>query len=123
MTQIEAVRETGLDVEDFGGTEVIVRAVPDVWEGLDMIQLAEEVVQSIGEFKQTPNLANALREKIIMRACKSAIKANHRLSYMELQALCDALGELDDPFHCPHGRPVFIELTERELEKGFRRIV
>lgn len=123
MGQLEAILDTGLLVEDFGGTEVVVRAVPDVWEGLDMAALADDVIRSIGDLTRTGNLSQALRERVIMRACKAAIKANHHMSNEELKALCEALCELEDPFHCPHGRPIFIQLTERELEKGFRRIV
>lgn len=115
--------EVGLEFEDFGGRDVLLRTVPDVWDGLDVPRLAEAFVESVSKVARVPNLQESLREEIVMRACKAAIKANRHMSDIEIGALCDALSDLDDPFHCPHGRPIFIRLTNRDLEKEFRRIV
>lgn len=112
----------GLDVETFGGSDFVVRTVPSIWEGLDVITLATELLaDATGTSSVNPQ--EALVERIVMRACKAAIKANWHLSSAEMQALCDALTQLDDPFHCPHGRPIFIRMSGRDLEKGFKRIV
>ncbi|QQE80968.1 DNA mismatch repair endonuclease MutL [Alicyclobacillus sp. SO9] len=122
-THLELLKTLGIGVEEFGGYEIIVRTIPHVWEGLDAPVLLEELLQQLTEVGRHQDVREALREKIIMRACKSAIKANHRLSEMEISALCQALPDLDDPFHCPHGRPVLIRLSNEDLEKEFRRIV
>jgi DNA mismatch repair protein MutL len=56
-------------------------------------------------------------------ACKSAVKGNDNLSDIEMVKLIDELRYIDDPFHCPHGRPTIIKFTNYDLEKKFRRIV
>ena len=124
LTQhIDVLAEMGLSFEPFGGYSFMLRSIPAVWDGLDPSALAQELVSSLAEDTRAVDVKVALRERIIMRACKAAIKANHRLSDMEMRALIDAFSDLDDPFHCPHGRPVFVRLTSRDLEKEFRRIV
>lgn len=56
-------------------------------------------------------------------SCKSAIRANKRISYDEVNALLKELNKCENPYHCPHGRPTIISLTNEELEKMFERIV
>lgn len=56
-------------------------------------------------------------------ACKSAVKGNNRLSLAEMQELLEQLLTLDNPYHCPHGRPTMIVMTKQELERKFKRIV
>jgi DNA mismatch repair protein MutL len=119
----DELADMGLELEEFGGRDLLLRTIPDVWEGLDAASLAEELLESLTEVRHDQDVRAAIRERIVTRACKTAIKANHRLSPMEMQALCDSLATLADPFHCPHGRPVFMRLTNRDLEKGFKRIV
>jgi DNA mismatch repair protein MutL len=123
MSKQSTLGELGIEIEAFGGYDVIVRTVPDVWEGLDVGRLLDEVVHALPELDRHPDVAAVLRDQIVMKACKAAIKANWTLSSIEMEALCQALTELEDPFHCPHGRPVFIRLSSRDLEKEFRRIV
>jgi DNA mismatch repair protein MutL len=121
--QLAELQEAGLEVEEFGGSDVLVRTVPDIWDGLDAPRLAAEVVRSLAEDGAQADAREALRERIVLRACKAAVKAHDRLSDEEMAALCQALAGLEDPFHCPHGRPVVLRLTQHELEKEFRRIV
>ena len=61
--------------------------------------------------------------KVATEACKAAVKGGDRLSFSEAKALIDELFTCDDPYHCPHGRPTIITLTEKDLEKRFKRIV
>jgi len=60
--------------------------------------------------------------KINSIACKAAVKANDRLSYIEAKALVEQALKLENPFTCPHGRPTIVEISEREIEKMFKRI-
>jgi DNA mismatch repair protein MutL len=113
----------GMTFDEFGGMDVVLRAVPDIWEGLDIQALAEDLIRSLPQLTKTADPRERLREWVVTKACKAAVKANHRLSDMEMEALCEALMDLDDPFHCPHGRPVFIRLTRAELDRHFRRTV
>ena len=68
----------------------------------------------------TPELID---EKVASMSCKAAVKGNNRLSAQEVNALIGELLTLDNPYHCPHGRPTIIAMTKRELEKKFKRIV
>lgn len=119
----EVLCDLGFDLEPFGGADVIVRSVPEVWEGLDASGLAEQLFTSLAEDRFPDSAVDSLREHIVMQACKAAIKANHRLAVAEMEALCTAVCALEDPFHCPHGRPILIQLTSAVLEKEFRRSV
>ena len=64
-----------------------------------------------------------IEEKIASMSCKAAVKGNMKLSHAEMDELINELLSLDNPYHCPHGRPTIIAMTKRELEKKFKRIV
>ncbi|RIV29408.1 DNA mismatch repair endonuclease MutL [Alicyclobacillaceae bacterium I2511] len=123
LQHLQALTELGLAVEDFGSQSLLIREVPAIWEGLDASVLTEDLLQAVVGTDRTIGASDVLRERVALQACKSAVKANHSLSQIEMEALCEALAKAKDPFHCPHGRPVLIRLTNRELEKEFRRIV
>jgi len=65
--------------------------------------------------------AKVITDKIAMMSCKAAVKGNNKLSFEEANAIIDELLNLENPYHCPHGRPTIIELTKSELEKRFKR--
>lgn len=69
---------------------------------------------------QAPDM---IAEKVASMSCKAAVKGNAGLSAAEVNTLIGELLELDNPYHCPHGRPTIIAMTKRELEKKFKRIV
>ena len=62
-------------------------------------------------------------EKVASMSCKAAVKGNMRLSAAEVDTLIGELLTLENPYHCPHGRPTIIAMSRRELEKKFKRIV
>ena len=76
-------------------------------------------LKNLGSGKTTDVKYNS----IATMACKAAIKANNQLNDMEMVKLVEDLRYINDPFHCPHGRPTIIKLTNYEIEKMFRRIV
>jgi len=123
--------QLGLIVERFGEQAFVIRSVPHIWEGLDIERLArdlfaDEVAERISVGSASTGMERTLRnwqERLILRACKAAVKANQRLSQLEMNALLQALEKLDNPFTCPHGRPTAIRLTRSQLEKEFRRSV
>ncbi len=65
----------------------------------------------------------AILYRIASMSCKAAVKGGQQISASEAKVLVDELLSLDNPFHCPHGRPTMIEFSERDLEKKFKRIV
>ncbi len=75
---------------------------------------------SNGPVKGAPNI---IRQRIATMACKAAVKGNMALGTLEMEALIDQLLLLEDPYHCPHGRPTIISMSKYELEKKFKRIV
>ena len=64
-----------------------------------------------------------LKEKIASMSCKAAVKGNNKLPREEVEELLKELMTLENPYHCPHGRPTMISMTKSELEKKFKRIV
>jgi DNA mismatch repair protein MutL len=121
-THLSYLRDCQIEVERFGGTTFLVRTVPDLWEGLDAARLTLELIDELLQGKFT-NPRESIENLVITKSCKSAIKANQWLSMPEMQALCDQLQELENPFHCPHGRPIIIEMTRYDLEKMFKRVM
>lgn len=113
--------QLGLYLTAFGPNTYQLDSYPD-W--LEETQVEKTVYDLVNLLKEFPNLTiNQLQEKtIIMQSCRGAIKANHYLSDMEAQALIRDMAHLDDPYHCPHGRPVFVEFNQTTLEKLFKRI-
>ena len=76
-----------------------------------------EMLDSLSDSISTNLAPDIVLEKIASMSCKAAVKGNSRLSGREVDALIGELLELDNPYHCPHGRPTIIAMTKRELEK------
>lgn len=112
--------EIGFKIEDFGGNEVIISEVPYNMFGINSKELFIGMIDELEEFsgKET---AKIVTDKIAMMSCKAAVKGNSKLSLEEANAIIDELLALDNPYHCPHGRPTIIELTKSELERRFKR--
>ena len=73
--------------------------------------------------EEEPRALEIFTGRLATMACKAAVKGNHQLSVQEANALIDELLSLENPYHCPHGRPTIISMTKTELEKKFKRIV
>ena len=67
------------------------------------------------------NTVDLLRLNIANIACKKSIKANHRLTLLEMEKLLEDLAKCKNPANCPHGRPTLIKMTKADIEKIFRR--
>lgn len=111
----------GLVIEPFGENVIRITHVPSIWEGLDIEQLAHDVIFDVLEDRTTSVFRSELEDKVILRACKAAIKANSTMDRQEMDALLEAMQKLDNPFTCPHGRPTAIRITRSQLEKEFKR--
>lgn len=121
LAQKQVFEKFGFELEHFGGREYNIRAVPANLYGVDQKALFLELLSSLDkDTKQTPDI---LLHKLATAACKAAVKGNQKLSPAEADRLIDELLQLDNPYHCPHGRPTIISMTKTELEKKFRRIV
>lgn len=120
---IDIFAEIGFEIEAFGGDSYAVRAIPDNLFGIAKKELLLEMLDQLTEGINTSLAPDLIAEKIASMSCKAAVKGNSRLSYAEVEVLIQDLLKLDNPYHCPHGRPTIIAMTKRELEKKFKRIV
>lgn len=128
--QEEALLETnrkyfedfGFEIEPFGGKEYCINAVPTNLYGLDEEELFLEMLDNLASEKDKDPLG-IFASRLATMACKAAVKGNHQMSVQEANILIDELLTLDNPYHCPHGRPTIISMTKTELEKKFKRIV
>lgn len=112
----------GFVLEHFGGKEYSVTSVPANLFGIKGKELLVEMLDSLSQFhgKETPQM---ITEKIASMSCKAAVKGNQKLSRQEMEALIAELLTLENPYHCPHGRPTIISMTKYELEKKFKRVL
>lgn len=113
----------GFEIESFGGDEYVVRAVPDNLFSIAKKELLLEMLDSLADGIHSNMEVSMIDEKIASMSCKAAVKGNSKLSVAEIDHLIGELLTLDNPYHCPHGRPTIISMTKRELEKKFKRIV
>lgn len=122
-TYMERFKKIGFEIEHFGGKEYAVRAVPDNLFGIAKKELLLEMLDSLSEGVNPSMTPDLIDERVASMSCKAAVKGNSRLSAREVDALIGELLLLENPYHCPHGRPTIIAMSRRELEKKFKRIV
>ena len=118
----EVFSELGYVISSFGGNEFAIEGVPGNLFSFDVKEFFMELLASCGELKSNDG-HDMIVEKVASMSCKAAVKGNNRLSYPEIEELLDELLSLENPYHCPHGRPTIIAMTKYELEKKFKRIV
>jgi DNA mismatch repair protein MutL len=112
----------GLAVEHFGGTTYRVRSVPQILVGQAAGPLVMDIVEKVAQMNLTSGLEQAVNECISVMACHGAIRAGKKMSPDEMTALLEQLDQLDDPTHCPHGRPTIIRKRLYDIEKAFKRV-
>ncbi|MDO5798071.1 MAG: DNA mismatch repair endonuclease MutL [Eubacteriales bacterium] len=115
-------KQFGFEIEHFGGREYCISAVPSNLYGLTEEELFLEMLDHL-ENDNSKDTLEIFASRLATMACKAAVKGNNRLSMEEAEKLLDELMTLENPYHCPHGRPTIISMTKTELEKKFKRIV
>lgn len=113
----------GFEFEEFGQDSFAVRSVPDNLFSIAKKDLLLEMIDHLSDELNRNQPSDLIDEKIASMSCKAAVKGNMSLSAAEVDTLIGELLLLDNPYHCPHGRPTIISMTKRELEKKFKRIV
>lgn len=114
--------QLGFEIEEFGSGSYAVRSMPVDLYGCNEKEMFLEILDGWNEnsMKETPDV---ILRKLASMACKAAVKGNHTMKVQEMDALMDELLTLDNPYHCPHGRPIIISMSKYEIEKKFKRIV
>ncbi len=112
----------GFEIEIFGGNEYAIRSVPSDLYGQSGGSLFTELLDELSE-GPVNGAPDIILQKIASMACKAAVKGNMAFDTAGMEELIDELLALEDPYHCPHGRPTIISMSKYELEKKFKRIV
>ncbi len=118
---ISSLEAIGFEISSLGDGELAIRSVP---AQIDARNVRQAFVDMIDEWMHASKTRNdALILSLATAACKAAVKGHDHLHDIEIHRLLEDLSKLKDPYHCPHGRPILIRLSEKEIEKEFKRIV
>ncbi|MCK5039321.1 MAG: DNA mismatch repair endonuclease MutL [Thermoplasmata archaeon] len=117
------LEDAGFIIEPFGRTTYLVRAIPVFGGHLEDAESILAMVSELSDLGKAKSI-EAKRDDILhLIACHSSIRAGEKLSPGQMRRLISEMHELDNPYTCAHGRPTIIKMTERELEKMFKRVV
>lgn len=119
---LEGFQRAGFLVEHFGGDEYTLAAVPSELFGLAGRDFFLELLDGLNDDGGLRG-AESVDDRIATMSCKAAVKGNHCLSLAEAKRLIDELLTLENPYHCPHGRPTIVSMSKYEMERKFKRIV
>ncbi len=119
---IDVFKSLGFDIEPFGINSFKVSSVPVLLKDISLYQFFNEVLQDVNKNLNLTK-SDILKEYLERSACRSAVKANDILSKQEIEILLNMLNQNNQILQCPHGRPVIIEITDKEIEKWFKRII
>ncbi|MCR5054014.1 MAG: DNA mismatch repair endonuclease MutL [Lachnospiraceae bacterium] len=114
--------KVGFSFEDFGGHEIKITAIPGNMLNLSPKDLFINILSSLKDIRVNED-SDLVLERVASMSCKAAVKGHDILSVREAEALIDELMTLENPYHCPHGRPTIISMSKYELDKKFKRIV
>jgi DNA mismatch repair protein MutL len=117
LPELEAI---GFELEPFGVDTYLIRAVPAALKG-DPVQTLRDIVDELVELSVSKRLPVAREQIWITTSCKLAVKAGDPLSMPEMRKLIEDLARTENPYLCPHGRPITIILTWHEIERKFKR--
>lgn len=119
---VDIFNNSGFVIEEFGGNTISLKEVPYFLGKLDAKNFLLSIIDNLKNLGSGKTVEVKLN-KIATMACKAAVKANDYLTQIEMERLISDLRYIDNPFNCPHGRPIIIKFTHYELDKKFRRIV
>ena len=122
LQQRELLAQLGMKIEPFGGDTVLVSGYPAMLANISPAELLRELLDRLLQGGRAPDRGDLLDELLHTIACKAAIKAGDRLAPEEIAALLEQRHLVDDPHHCPHGRPAALVFTREELDKQFKRV-
>ena len=110
-------------IEPFGDQSWAVTGVPGNLFSIAEEKLLRDMLDEMSDDAFSRRTPDTVLERIASMSCKAAIKGNTVMDAGQMEELLTRLFALDNPYHCPHGRPTMIAMTHRELDKKFKRIV
>ncbi len=119
------LNKIGFQIEEFGANDFKVKGIPALLGDKNNKQIIQDVLDrllELGTVKKEIELSDEITDRIIRTACHTAIRAKDSLGSREIEKLVEDLKRTKNPFTCPHGRPIIIEITEEELDRKFKRI-
>ena len=120
--RLDEIRSVGFELESFGGDAFVVRSIPAALRGKDPIRYLRDLIDELVESSVTRKLVPTREQIWIMSSCKMAVKSGDVLSHAEMEKLMIDLATTENPYHCPHGRPITATLSHDDLLRLFKRI-
>lgn len=120
---IDKFTEIGFELESFGSDAYAIRGVPSNLFSIAKKELFIDMLDELTSTLQQNVPTERVLDKIASMSCKAAVKGKQMVSATEMEHLITQLLELENPFHCPHGRPTIIAISKKEMEKKFKRII
>jgi len=119
----DELAEAGVVLDEFGGGTFLIREFPQVLANYQSMRGFQEVIEGLADvLADQGNVTDALYDRLFSQlACSAAIKARESIPLIEAQELVDELMEMENPYTCPHGRPVIVSYDKADLDKRFKR--
>ena len=121
LENIDIFKALGFDLDEFGKNNIAIRAVPLIFGEPNVKRLFYDILDNME--KDLNSTYDIKLDKIMKLACTNAIKSGDTMSDLEILSLFDQLKKTKEPSSCPHGRPTILEMSKKEIEKGFLRII
>lgn len=119
---LDKLKKLGFDIEQFGNSTYNVHSMPAILSGLDLNEFFNGILKDLSVFKNIKQ-SDLILQKLMQHSCKCAVRAGKILSSGEVNSLITQLKDENTQLQCPHGRPVIVELSKKDIEKWFKRIV
>jgi DNA mismatch repair protein MutL len=117
----DEIREIGIDFSDFGNNTILIQEVPVLLKNKSTRNIIEEMIAELAEAGKAKSAAEIQKTMLEYLACRSSIKAGQPLTKKESIQLIKDLYKTENPYRCPHSRPVMINISREEIEKGLGR--
>ena len=121
VANVQVLSQLGFDVSLAGEGILSVRAVPDIIKNIGVDKLIRDILSDLIEHENTNRVEHLRNEILATISCHSAIRANHKLSYLEMNDLLRQMEKTEHSGYCSHGRPTWKQITMKELDKLFYR--
>ena len=118
---LDDLKSTGIFIEPFGRTSFIIKAVPLILDGKDIEPVIINIIENIQTQKTSFFKKNWLEKILILIACHNSIRAKLSLKSLQTQQLIKDLEKCENPFHCPHGRPIVVTFNKDQIKRFFKR--